>query len=183
MSDEQQTPPTRTEVPAPGGTTEGAAAPEPSLDAVQAELEAMRRQAQEYLSLLQRVQADFINYKRRIEQERVEQRRDLKAEVIRAILPVVDDFARAVAARPLDLAENEWAGGVALVLRKLWTTLEAQGMARIDALGKDFDPWLHEAVASEDAGPEQSGKVIAVLRDGYALDGKVVRPAQVKVGR
>lgn len=152
------------------------------LERLQRDLEEARGKEQEFRNLLQRVQADFVNYRRRVEQERAEHAVAERIAIYRSILPVLDDFERAIEATPPDLKQNDWVQGVILVLRKLRTTLERQGVQSIEALGKDFDPWEHEAVLSEEAGPENVGKVVAVLREGYKLDGRVIRPAQVKVG-
>lgn len=149
---------------------------------LQRDLEETRSKEREFRNLLQRVQADFINYRRRVEQERAEQAVAERIAVYRSILPVLDDFDRAIKSIPPELERNDWVQGVTLVYRKLCTTLEQQGVQRIEALGKEFNPWEHDAVLSEEAGPENVGKVIAVLQEGYKLDGRVIRPAQVKVG-
>ena len=178
MTDEREKTPTEQQGEQPVEQVPG----QEQLEALQRDLEEARSKEQEFRNLLQRVQADFINYRRRVEQERAEHALADKAAILRSILPVLDDFERAVAAMPPELANNEWAQGVALILRKLRNTLELQGVKPIEALGQEFNPWEHEAVLSEAAGPEHVGKVIAVLRAGYKLDGRVIRPAQVKVG-
>lgn len=166
----------------PEAEAQPVSAESPEVEAMQRDLEEARAKEQEFRNLLQRVQADFVNYKRRVEQERAEQALSDKAAIFRTILPIVDDFERAIEATPPDLAEHDWVKGVQLVLRKLHVTLEQQGVKPMEPLGKDFDPWEHEAVLSEESGPENTGKVVAVLREGYKLDGRVIRPAQVKVG-
>ena len=98
------------------------------------------------------------------------------------ILPVVDDFDRAIANIPAEIAETPWWGGTQLIAQKLRTLLESEGVKAIDVLGQDFDPNVHEAVLYEDA-EGQDGKVIAELQRGYRLRERVLRPAMVKVGR
>lgn len=154
-----------------------------ALEALRQELDEANRKGQEYLSLLQRVQADFVNYRRRVEQERGESLQAGKAQLALRILPILDDFDRGIKARPAELSRNEWAQGVDLIARKLRTAMEAEGITRIETLGKEFDPWEHEALVQAPSSAEDAGKVIEVFQEGYKLGNKVLRPAQVKVGR
>ena len=95
---------------------------------------------------------------------------------------MVDDFDRAIASIPPDVAETAWWGGTQLIAHKLRLLLESQNVKTIEALGQDFDPNLHEAVLYEDA-PGQDGKVVEELQKGYKLGERVLRPSMVKVGR
>jgi molecular chaperone GrpE len=148
------------------------------------ELAEAKAQAEDYLRNWQRAQADFLNYKRRMEQERAELEQFAGAEAIKAVLPVLDDFDRALNAMPANgAAEGSWAWGIAQIARKLQNALSQQGLSPIEAVGKDFDPAEHEAVAQMEAEPEMEGKVTAEARRGYRLRGRVLRPAQVVVGR
>ncbi|NJM05675.1 nucleotide exchange factor GrpE [Candidatus Gracilibacteria bacterium] len=139
-------------------------------------------QAAEHKDQLLRTMADFKNYKRRTDAERAELIRSAGADTLLALLPIVDDFDLAVESVPTEIAATPWWGGTQLIAHKLRTTLEAKGVREIEALGTDFDPNLHEAITYEDA-PGQDGKVIAVVRRGYRLNDRVLRPAMVKVGR
>ena len=140
-------------------------------------------EVEEYRDLLQRLQADFLNYKRRVEQEREEQTKSANRELILKLLPVLDDFARALGTVPQEMADADWVQGMALIERKLMTILEEEGLKRIDAEGKDFDPWEHEAVFCEQSSDHDEEKVKAVLRDGYKLHDRVIRPAHVVVSK
>jgi molecular chaperone GrpE len=140
---------------------------------------AEKEKAAQYLASWQRAQADFINYKRRVEQERQDYCAFASAGLVRALLPVLDDLERAIKAIPPEFAENDWVEGVRAVERKFRTSLEAQGVKPIDALGQPFDPNFHEA-ARQDKGPE--GIVIEEYQKGYMLNGKLLRPAKVVVG-
>ena len=140
-------------------------------------------EVEEYRDLLQRLQADFINYKRRVEREREEQTKSANRELIVKLLPVLDDFARALGTVPEEMADADWVQGMALIERKLRATLEEEGLKRIDAEGRDFDPWEHEAVFCEHSSDHDEGKVKAVFRDGYKLYDRVIRPAQVVVAK
>lgn len=167
------------------GGQETAARPstQEELERLRADLDEARRESEEHFRLLQRAQADLANYRRRMEQERADALRGAKAEVILSVLPVLDDFERALQAVPPEYAGQPWVEGMALIERKLCSALEAQGLTPMEALGKPFDPWEHEAVLYEESPAHEEGQVIAVLRPGYKLQGKVIRPAQVKVAK
>ncbi|MCL4459182.1 MAG: nucleotide exchange factor GrpE [Chloroflexi bacterium] len=153
------------------------------LETLRAELEEANRKGEEYLKLLQRVQADFINYKRRVEQEKEEGLKFTKANIILKILPVLDDFDRALEATPENRFNSNWLQGIELIERKLQNILENEGVTKIEAMGKDFYPWEHEAVVYEESDEYEDGQVIAVLQEGYKLYDRVIRPAQVKVAK
>ena len=156
---------------------------EPTIESVAAERDAARQQAQDYLAMAQRAQADFQNFRRRAEQERAEAFDRGRGEVLKAILPVLDDFERALAALPPERQGEDWLEGVRLIERKLRSTLESLGLERIEAVGKPFDPWEHEAVLHEERTDVAPGTVAAVARHGYRLAGKVLREAQVVVAK
>ncbi|HVB97177.1 MAG TPA: nucleotide exchange factor GrpE [Chloroflexota bacterium] len=145
------------------------------------ELEETRAKAQSFLDLAQRTQADFVNYKRRIEQERSDFARNARADVIVKLLPVVDDFDLAIASRPKSIDNSDWAQGMLLIDRKLKSTLESLGVKPIEPVGKPFDPWQEEALLDEASEKYPADTVTRVLRTGYTMDGKVIRPAQVVV--
>lgn len=134
---------------------------------------------QEITADLQRVQAEFINFKNRSEQEKVQLASFAKSQVVRDLLPVIDDLERALSHLPEDLAENKWAQGVQKVHARLSQQLEKIGIKQIDALNKPFDPNLHEAVQAEGDGDNQI--VSEVLQNGYVLGDIVIRHAIVKV--
>lgn len=149
---------------------------------LQAKLAEAEAQAAEFKDQYLRAAADYKNFKRRVEVERAEQARSAGADLLLKLLPVVDDFDRAVASIPAEIAETPWWGGTQLIAHKLRLLLESQSVKPIEALGKEFDPNLHEAVLYEDA-PGQDGIVVAELQKGYKLGERVLRPSMVKVGR
>ena len=156
--------------------------PEASEDDIPGLKEALaeeKTRAEEYLANWQRAQADFINYKRRSEQEREEFGRFANATLMFNLLPSLDDIERALASLPAKLANLTWVDGIRLIERKLRASLEIQGLQAIEALGKAFDPNLHEAVR-QDAGRE--GVIIEELQKGYQLHDRVIRPTMVVVG-
>ncbi len=149
------------------------------------ELATVRKEAEEYLSHLKRLQADFVNYKRRSEQEREAQIRLANADLLRRVLPVIDDFDRALAATPGEMDEGQagWATGIAHIVRKFTDILKNEGLAPIESVGHEFDPTEHEAVMYQDASGEMADKVVAEVQRGYRFHDRVLRPAMVAVGR
>jgi molecular chaperone GrpE len=127
----------------------------------------------------QRTQADFVNYKRHAEEDKVEITRTANASLILDILPVLDDYARAMTSVPADLAELEWVKGIKMIDRKLRDILEKRGISVIQAQGQEFDPRFHEAVTY---GKGKRYMVIQQVEAGYKLQDKVIRPAKVIVG-
>jgi molecular chaperone GrpE len=153
------------------------------LDQLRAALEAAQQEAAESKAAWQRSAADFTNYKRRTEQER-EAMAGLANEVLLAkLLAIVDDFDRAIANMPAELKNVSWIGGIGAIDRKLDQLLESEGLTPIVALGKQFDPHEHEAIAQEDAPGVPEGTVVAELQKGYRIRDRVLRPAMVAVAR
>ena len=137
------------------------------------------QKAAEYLANWQRTQADFINYKRRTEEERAEFNSFANANLILAILPVLDDLERALGAMPVRISKSEWAEGIRLVERKFQTILQGMGVIPMISIGETFDPNIHEALR-QDNGPD--GIITEEFQKGYLMGEKVLRPAKVVVG-
>jgi molecular chaperone GrpE len=149
---------------------------------LQAQLAKAEAETAEYKDQWLRATADYKNFKRRAEIERSELIRSASSALLLKLLPVMDDFERAIANIPAEIAESAWWGGTQLIAQKLRTILESEGVKGIVAVGQDFDPNQHEAVLYEEA-DGQDGKVIAELQRGYKLGDRVLRPSMVKVGR
>jgi molecular chaperone GrpE len=145
-----------------------------------AQLEQAELRAEEYLDSLKRERASFQNYRKRVEHERVEQQRMATGNVLMKLLPILDDFHRAMDAIPGD-QRNEWFEGVALIQRKLERFMQDEGVTEIDALGQEFDPNFHEAVGVDSDAGAESGTVTQVLQRGYKHGDRVLRPAMVRV--
>jgi molecular chaperone GrpE len=128
-----------------------------------------------------RLQADFDNFKRRVEREREENERYAAAGVVGRLLPILDNFERAVSASPGDDENGTFRDGVVLIFRQLLDELRREGLESIDTIGQPFDPHLHEAVATDHESGLPSHTVVEELRRGYILRGRVLRPALVKV--
>ncbi|OGN89756.1 MAG: nucleotide exchange factor GrpE [Chloroflexi bacterium RBG_13_46_9] len=143
------------------------------------ELVEARKKADEYLDSWKRSQADFINYKRRAEQEKQEMGQYANAQLILSLLPVLDDFERAFDNAKPNIVKQGWVEGMRLIESKFRSILTALGLTQIEAVGKPFDPALHEAVMHVQG---EEGIVVNELRHGYRLHDKVLRPSQVMVG-
>jgi molecular chaperone GrpE len=163
-----------------GGTAEAAPPPaDESAEALRAQLEEERTNAESYKDKYLRAVAEFQNYKRRMEEQRAEYRRDAAAALVINILPAIDDLDRALASVDAKLAGLQWIEGIRQIQRKFQGALNALGVREIEADGADFDPRLHEAVGYA---PGEEGKVVQVLQKGYMIGDRVVRPAMVMVG-
>lgn len=133
-----------------------------------------------YLEQLQRTAADYANYRRRTENERIQTRKTATRDLLLELVPVADDFERALANIPSDQANSSLAEGVRLIERKLAAVLERQGVQKIEALGTPFDPAVHEAVSQDPDNTENM--VVEVYQNGYTLGDQVLRPVMVRVG-
>ncbi len=164
-----------------GQQAEAPAAQEAPAPDLAAQLEAAQAQAAEYLDGWQRARAELANYRKRVERERADWEVELRAETIKQLLPVLDDFDRAMASLPEHLREDEWVSGVCLIYSKFQTVLRKLEVEEIDALGKPFDPQRHEAVMQRADGSGDPDHVIEVVRKGYVMRDRVLRPAMVVV--
>jgi len=151
-----------------------------SVDA--ARLEQAEREARANLEGWQRERADFQNYKRRMEQQLREAKELGAHDAIRCLLPIIDDFSRAVDNIPDDLQGNPWVSGTSMILKKLDKLLEELAVQIVDPVGQPFDPRLHEAVGMDEASEDYpSGTVTATLQRGYISGERVLRQALVRV--
>jgi molecular chaperone GrpE len=149
-------------------------------EGLEQQLTAAQVQSAEYKDGWQRAVADFQNYKRRMDGENAERDQRTLGDIIRSILPILDDLERAMGSRPADLA---WSEGIELIYRKWKSLLESKGVKRIEAEGQPFDPNYHEAILQEPAEGVESGHVTAVVQNGYMLGEHVIRPAIVRVAQ
>jgi molecular chaperone GrpE len=140
--------------------------------------------AAERLEGQQRSLADFQNYKRRTTRDMQLTRQNAAATLLARFFPILDDLALALDSLPTTGDGAAWSEGVNMVHRKLMSVLEGEGVAPIEAKpGQEFDPHFHEAIAQEDHADYDSDLIIAVVRPGYRLDERVLRPTQVRVAK
>lgn len=145
---------------------------------------ALQKERDEYLDQWKRSAAEFINYKKREERLRIERERSANQRVLKKLLPLLDDFRRAVQHRPEELVENEWVNGMLAIERKLWMVLEQEGVTVIPAdEGMEFDPNIHEALISQEKEGMEAGFILSELERGYKQGDIVLRPARVIVSR
>ena len=147
------------------------------------ELEDLRLKSEEYLNGWQRERAEFTNFKKRMDRERELAHQNAAGSIIRRYLDVLDDLERALKNRPAQGDGASWADGIELIYRKLLTTLEAEGVQPMDTVGQPFDPNLHEAISQEHSPEHESGRIIDVVKNGYLLGDRVLRPALVRVAQ
>lgn len=150
------------------------------LEALQKQLEEAEAKAAENLDGWQRTQAEFINYKNRVQRDRELDYASMKGDIVKKVLPVLDDMERALANRP---EGDSWANGMELIVRKFQNILEVEGVKRIEAAGQPFDPNFHEAISSEPNDEVESGHIIDVVQNGYISGERVIRPAMVRVAQ
>jgi molecular chaperone GrpE len=150
-----------------------------SSDRLEARLADAESKRDEYLDLLQRVQADFENYRKRAAREQERLVAHAHERLVRELLPVLDDLERALEAAERH-EEATLVDGVKLVEKSLRKALQKEGLTEIETAGT-FDPHVHEAVTTQARPDAESGSVLDVLQRGYSLGGKVVRPARVIV--
>lgn len=173
--------------PAPG-PAEAAAPPDERLTTLEMALAEEQRRAQEYLDHLRRMKAEFENFRKRTLRDQTRMLEMANRDIIVKLLPTVDDLERAIAAARTPAAELGAAGqalkeGLELVHRQLVEMLRREGLTRLEAEGRRFDPETHEAVGmvATDAHPEDT--VVAVVQAGYQLRDDLLRPARVLVAK
>lgn len=166
--------------PRPDGADALTAAPEAVSPA---EVEALQRERDEYYDRLLRKTAEFDNYRKRIERERQQVTEAAAADLIEDLLPLVDDMERALKADAGSEGADAYRRGVELIHKQMTDVLRKRGVRPIEALGADFDPHYHQAVAYDPADGRRDGEVIEEFRRGYMLGDRLLRPAMVKVAK
>ena len=141
-----------------------------------------RVRAEEYLAGLQRERAEFLNYKRRTEQEGAVAASRAADALRLKVLDALDDFDRAIEARPAGLADDAWAEGIAAIDRKLRALLEREGVRPMDpTIGQAFDPRLHQAISHVSGSGRPADEIVGEFARGYSVADRVLRPALVAV--
>ena len=152
-------------------------------DAIAADLAKARAEAESYLDDLRRLQADFDNYRKRTLREQTARAASASQALVTRLLPVLDNFELAVSAAEQSRDFDRMLKGVEMVFGELRLALEGEGLVKIEAEGKPFDPERHEAVIAVEQEDTEPGMVVDIVRAGYELRGKVLRPAMVKVAK
>jgi molecular chaperone GrpE len=143
----------------------------------------LQRQRDEYYDLLLRKTAEFDNYRKRIDRERQTLSDAIAGDLVRDLLPLVDDLERALKTPPGEKGAEPFRRGVELIHRQLLELLRKRGVRPIDAIGADFDPHFHQAVTHEPAEGRRDGEIIDELARGYMIGDRLLRPSMVKVAK
>lgn len=150
----------------------------PAVDEAVAELQ---RQVDDNHSRYLRAQADFDNFRRRTLKEKEELTQYASLKLITQLLPVLDNFQRALQTGSENTDSGSFAKGVDMIYRQLFQVLEAEGLKPMEAVGQPFDPELHQAIMQVESEEHEEGVVVEAIQNGYWLKDKVIRPAMVKV--
>lgn len=170
-----------TETPQPAAPEAELPAGEPD-NARAAEIEQLRRERDENYERLLRKTAEFENYRRRVDKERREMAQYAAGDLLEALLPIIDDFERALQA-DAGSDPDAYRKGVELIYKQLQELLARRGVKAIEAVGKDFDPRFHQAITHEESPGRREGEVIEEVRRGYMHGERLLRPAMVKVAK
>ncbi len=170
-----------------GASAEGAADTQQAADqteaqeAVHPEVEELRKQAEENHQRFLRTQADFDNYRRRTQKEKEEFAKYASLKLIEQLLPVVDNFDRALAASKDSSDYEALSKGLDMIFRQLEQVLANEGLKPMEAVGQPFNPEYHQAIMQVESDEYEEGIVVEEVQKGYLLKDKVIRPAMVKV--
>jgi len=156
--------------------------PSPSVSPPQAggELEVLQKQCQEYLEGWQRAKADYANLKKESEEKQKEIASFVKTSLVIELIPVLDNFEKAIAHVPEDQKNQNWVTGIFHIKKQLEDLIAGSGLEKIKTVGEKFDPEVHEAFSSEEG---EEGIILKEISSGYKLNGKTVVPAKVVVGK
>lgn len=161
-------------------TLEDAASAADSSDLL-AQLEAERARAEEEHQRYLRALADFANYKKRVAEQEARARQFATRELVLKILPIIDDFERALTSAEESQSFEALRDGLVMTLRKLMSVLESEGVQPIEAVGHEFDPSKHEAVMRVEDSEHPENTIVHELQKGYTLASEVIRPSRVSV--
>jgi molecular chaperone GrpE len=158
-------------------------APRPTLKSLRAEIEALNQQLAQCNERLLRKAAEFENYKKRVHRELAEVVVNANADLVRSLLPILDDLERALQQDPEGATLEQFREGVRLILEKLNRVLEEWGLVPIAAVGQPFDPERHEALMQTESDGAPANTVVMEHQRGYEFRGRVLRPAKVVVSK
>jgi molecular chaperone GrpE len=152
------------------------------LGSLQDELEKTKAQSKDFFEGWQRERADFVNYKKRIDREQASLKNYISGEIVKKYLLVLDDMELAIKNQPTCIECQGWTDGIQLIHQKLNAILESEGVEKIPVEG-GFDPNIHEAITQIDSPTHESGQIVDVMRQGYKIGDRILRPALVVVAR
>ncbi len=166
------------------GAKEQAQHAKPETTSLEKELAKKEEKIKELEDRLLRLQAEFLNYKRRVEKEQLELADYIKGELFKKIIPILDDFKAMMAHAEEGKNETSVLQGAKMIYQKLKEVLEKEGLEKIESLGQEFNPQLHEALMTRPTTEEKEhDRVVEVYQDGYKLKERLIRPSKVVVGK
>ena len=147
------------------------------------EIDELKDKVNENLDGWQRERADFDNYRKRIMRDREQEKQNITIDVIKKYLSVHDDLYLAMKNAPESDECKQWIEGLNLISQKMMTILDTEGIEQIDPHNDLFDPQFHEAISLEENPDLESGQIIEVIKRGYKINNRVIRPAMVRVAK
>tara|TARA_Y100001970_G_scaffold285025_1_gene403678 strand:+ start:2490 stop:3077 length:588 start_codon:yes stop_codon:yes gene_type:complete len=144
------------------------------------EIDTIINERDQYKNIAQRAQADLINYKNRVAEEREATYVMIVSRFVSNLLPIIDNFNRAISSMPDD---NSWYQGIIMIEKSLNELVESEGISQTAKPGMDFDPKYHEAIMAIEDETKNEGTIADIIAQGYELKGRIIRPAQVTVIR
>jgi len=151
------------------------------MEQLQEQLEYLKKEKEETTEMLQRVKADFDNYRKRTRKEKEEAGVNAVFEFVQKILPVVDNIERALENARKEEVGSSFVEGLEMIKKQLLQVMEQEGITPVEPEGEEFDPSLHEAVMKTEEGEGEPNTVVEVFQKGYTMQGRVLRPAMVRV--
>lgn len=161
-------------------TAENTAEENNEFEQLQIDLEEAKSKAEEYYNHLQRLKAEFDNFRKRTVKEKEEAAKYASERIVLSLLPILDNFERALESTKSNKDFESFSQGVEMILRQLQKVLENEGLKSFDVIGSEFDPNLHEALIREESDQDEN-IILEELQKGYCLKDKVIRPSRVKV--
>ncbi|HAM81329.1 nucleotide exchange factor GrpE [Ornithinibacillus bavariensis] len=156
--------------------------PEEEMNDLVQEIENLKQEKEELYQRFLRTQAEFDNFKKRSQKEKEADRKYKAQDLVTELLPAIDNFERALQVEVTDENKN-LLDGISMVYRQLVDALKSQGVEIIEAVGKEFDPNIHQAVMQVEDDNFESNIVVEDLQKGYLIKDRVIRPAMVKVNK
>ena len=150
------------------------------ISSLEEEVASLEEEKDKFYNKLQRLQADFVNYRNRTKREKESVALEAKIELVNEILPVIDNFERALSAEG---EKDDLRTGVEMIYKQLMNNLKSQGLKKIATVGEEFDHKYHEAIMQVEDCEEESGIIVEEMQTGYLIEDKVIRPAMVKVAK
>lgn len=147
------------------------------------EIDDLKDKVKSYSDGWQRERADFDNYRKRIVRDRDQEKQNITVDILKKYLDIYDDLDLAMKNAPQSEEVKQWKDGIAMILKKMHKILETEGIEPVSTDMKFFDPQYHEAISHEDNPDFESGQIIEVVKKGYQIKNRVIRPALVRVAK